>query len=849
MKIKPETYLQGGKYRIIRSLGQGGFGITYEAEQVALRRRVAIKEFFMRDYCNRDESTVFVSVPTENNRDLVDSYKQKFVKEAQMIASLRHPHIVSIYDVFEENGTAYYVMEYLNGGSLVDVVRQRGPLPEKDALGYVSQIGDALSYIHERNILHLDIKPSNVLLNDAGEAVLIDFGISKHYDESGGQTSTTPVGISKGYAPMEQYQQGNVNSFSPATDIYSLGATLYYLITGETPPEAAAIYEDGLPNISVRSSQQSLWAIKAAMEPKRKDRPQSVNSFLSLLNWGGQESVSNEKDTRSRARKVGPKAIASDDEKTIIQEQKSSKNTEEQAAGKGKGDDARKSKRSLVWLSIVALLFVIISLFLVLGNKSNPAPRTGDSILIEGAHSYHISFESGGGQKEYQLKKSFEEDWTYTQMPDWCTIHIGPTSFTVICNNNATGKKRSAVISFLKIGTQIPLATLTLDQSAGGQTEMLATGISMRATHYVEVKVGETIHLEYSISPAAAKNHKVSWSSSSPSVATVGSNGIIKAKGNGKTTIIAKVDGVSAKCVLEVCIKTDAQKTDSNAASSISSGSSISNNSIASSNSTSSSSPTSSGKEMTISRSELTLSVGQSYTLYAYNYGSSLSWESVNPKVATVSWNGKVTAVGPGSTFIWAKGNIYKCCSLTVTENENDRTNPSSSTSSPSSSYSSGASRTIYSKEVTIKVGEKIVAQLPEGKIDRWEIDNYSGNYLRNSGNGSITAKKTGYTTVWGYIEGHPKLFKLTIVDSNANVPPSRPPYQVTTKEFTMYVGDQITAKISEGAITKWEIGNNNKKYLSVYGDVLQAREAGSVTVWGYVGNSPKRFKITIKAR
>jgi serine/threonine protein kinase len=274
--------LQSGKYKIVEVLGQGGFGITYLAEQVALGRKVAIKEFFMKDYCDRDCGTSHVSVPTENSRNLVYSFKQKFVKEAQMIASLRNPHIVSIYDIFEENGTAYYVMEFLNNGSLIDVVNRRGPVPEADALRFISQAGGALSYIHDRNILHLDIKPSNLLLNDEGEVVLIDFGISKHYDESGGQTSTTPVGVSKGYAPLEQYRDGDVSQFKPSTDIYALGATLYFLLSGLVPPDAAIVNEDGLDRPAGISD--SVWnTIERAMMPRKKDRPQNIKEFLALL--------------------------------------------------------------------------------------------------------------------------------------------------------------------------------------------------------------------------------------------------------------------------------------------------------------------------------------------------------------------------------------------------------------------------------------------------------------------------------------------------------------------------------------------------------------------------------------
>lgn len=282
MQLKPNTTLQNGKYKIVRTLGQGGFGITYEAEQVMLRRRVALKEFFMKDCCERDDATSRVTVGTGSQRELVEKFRGKFIREAQMMAGMDHPNVVRVLDVFEENGTAYYVMENLAGGSLKAKVEAHGPLSEADAEKYIRAVADALAYIHSLNTVHLDVKPSNILLNSRGEAVLIDFGISKHYDSAGEQTSSTPVGISKGYAPLEQGRDGDVSQFRPSTDIYSLGATLYYLVSGETPPEASVAAEDGIPR-PVGVSDRIWQAIDQSMKPFRRNRPQDIPAFLALL--------------------------------------------------------------------------------------------------------------------------------------------------------------------------------------------------------------------------------------------------------------------------------------------------------------------------------------------------------------------------------------------------------------------------------------------------------------------------------------------------------------------------------------------------------------------------------------
>ena len=282
MYLSMGTSLQGGKYIITKVLGQGGFGITYEAVHTLLKQNVALKEFFMKDVCNRDEATSMVSVPSVGSRDLVEKFKQKFIKEAQLIFSMSNPHIVHVLDIFEENGTAYYVMENHPGGSLSDKVKKFGALSEDVAEQYIRQVADALAYIHKKNTAHLDVKPSNILLSDEGEAILIDFGISKHYDKDGEQTSSTPVGISRGYAPLEQSIAGDVAQFKPSTDIYALGATFYTLLTGMIPPEAFIVNDTGLERPSGISDR--CWAvIEKSMQPRRKDRPQSIAEFLAML--------------------------------------------------------------------------------------------------------------------------------------------------------------------------------------------------------------------------------------------------------------------------------------------------------------------------------------------------------------------------------------------------------------------------------------------------------------------------------------------------------------------------------------------------------------------------------------
>ena len=274
--------LQVGKYKILKSLGQGGFGITYLAEQTGLGMKVAIKEFFLKGSCLRDADTSEVSVPVEDNKEIVSKCLKKFKSEARKIASLNNDHIVNIIDVFDENGTSYYVMKFLRKGSLADKVKE-APLSEREALGIIREICDALSSVHANGLLHLDIKPANILFDERGRAVLIDFGVSKYVDsEKDTATTSSLVGFSRGYAPLEQINSV-ASALTPASDIYALGATLYNLVTGETPPEASTVMDTGLPDFPAALSDEVKNAITQAMKPRRSNRPQDVSTFLNLL--------------------------------------------------------------------------------------------------------------------------------------------------------------------------------------------------------------------------------------------------------------------------------------------------------------------------------------------------------------------------------------------------------------------------------------------------------------------------------------------------------------------------------------------------------------------------------------
>ena len=364
--LKEGSLLQEGRYRIEKVLGQGGFGVTYLGVQVGLHRKVAIKEFFMKDYCNRNEETCHVSVPFVGSKVLVERFKQKFVKEARTISELNHSNFIRIYDVFEENGTAYYVMEYHGHGSLADLVKYKGRLDEPEAIGYIRQIADALRYIHERKINHLDVKPSNVLLNDNGHVVLIDFGMSKRYDDDGEQTTTTPVGVSHGYAPLEQYKKGGVSVFSPATDIYSLGATLYKLLTAITPPDATEMHGENVLIFTDNILAKTRTVIINAMQPFREDRPQNIDELLKM--WMEVPIAEN------------------DSEKTCITFNFNSKEKEKKVAETSSINWGiflvRKSLGIILVLGIIAIVIYLVNDTEVENSNMTVAPIVNDTVYV-----------------------------------------------------------------------------------------------------------------------------------------------------------------------------------------------------------------------------------------------------------------------------------------------------------------------------------------------------------------------------------------------------------------------------------------------------------------------------------
>ena len=289
-QLQPGTVIHGthNDYRIERVLGQGSFGITYVAN-VRLKGRlgaiesaamVAIKEFFLRDVSSRNGLRVF----SVSDSTLCSDYRRDFLREAQNLSRLDNDHIVKVLETIEENDTVYYVMEYLSGGNLDQHILSHGKLSCREALDIAIQIGEALKCMHAQHMLHLDLKPLNVMRGEDGHIVLIDFGLSKCFGADGQPESSTRIGQgTTGYAPIEQHSFNKADGFMPTLDIYALGATLFKMLTGSVPPEASVVLNEGLPVDELSSAgvpPAVIALVERAMQPLRRMRHQTVGEFV-----------------------------------------------------------------------------------------------------------------------------------------------------------------------------------------------------------------------------------------------------------------------------------------------------------------------------------------------------------------------------------------------------------------------------------------------------------------------------------------------------------------------------------------------------------------------------------------
>lgn len=274
-RLKIKTTLKHDRYEIKKCISSGGFGITYKAIDHYTNRTVAVKEFFYEAILYREnDNKVFVPA---NRYEEYWLCCQKFMTEARKIKELDSDKIIKVFDVFDENNTCYYTMEYIDGCNLHEYVKNKIRLKEDEAIRIIRSVGESLKIMHDKDTNHFDVKPKNIMISNDGRIVLIDFGAAHHCNNDY-ECNTYLAYRSKGYSAPDIPQDGSYYLFSPTYDIYSLGATLYFMLTGLEPIDCT---DDSCPPFLKNT--KSWECIKMSLSRNRDERPQSVDEFLKML--------------------------------------------------------------------------------------------------------------------------------------------------------------------------------------------------------------------------------------------------------------------------------------------------------------------------------------------------------------------------------------------------------------------------------------------------------------------------------------------------------------------------------------------------------------------------------------
>ena len=318
-------------YEIKSVLGQGGFGITYLADDLNLERQVAIKEYFPIDFAHREETLQVVPISDEK-KSQYEWGLERFVAEARTLSKFDHPNIVKVHAVFEENDTGYMVMSYESGHSLQESLDNNETLDEETLLGIVRPLLDGLSLVHEHEFIHRDIKPDNIFIRTDGTPALLDFGSARQ--SLSGESTAMTVLVTPGYAPVEQYYSDS-DEQGPWTDIYGLGATMYRAITGKPLTNAVdrsksqlnksmEVYKEALDLEQPNYSRQFLQAVDHAIQFNPIERPQTVGEWRSELPEPG----------RQPGRRKGATEVLSSDDLPVGRDDSGNRGTSKSSAAK-----------------------------------------------------------------------------------------------------------------------------------------------------------------------------------------------------------------------------------------------------------------------------------------------------------------------------------------------------------------------------------------------------------------------------------------------------------------------------------------------------------------------------------
>ena len=515
-------------YIIDRVLGQGAFGITYLARyrttiQGTIGRgtgwtQVAIKEFFMRDLNLRDGSTGYLNDSSQDS--LIGRYRRAFMREARNLAGLHHPNIVNVFEVIETNNTVYIVMEYINGGTLDEHIAQSGKLSEQESVDSMLKLCSAVRCMHEHRMLHLDIKPRNVMLDEDGQLYLIDFGLSKQYTADGEPESSTSIGLgTPGYAPVEQAEQRDgENTFRATLDVYALGATLYKMLTGKTPPRASEILNDDelLPSNLKKAGVSNGLAqiIETAMMPSSRKRFQRVQELIAAIDNLHEQTLldtGKEPDKEPKHSPVIPVPFAPEPPVAPVP---------------------------------------AVTPELPVSSESDPSVSGGPSAnpvqsVSPGPDSFAPKTHSGGFPK-----------WLYAVIS---VIVVGLIVFLAIPKSKAPQSVQPpvSVTDTTETTSSAPVPAPTPESNPDSKPEpktVALTSISLSKTS-LTLEEGATSTLTVKYTPSDATDKSTTWKSTDTKVATVSSSGKVTAVMAGSAAIIATAGGKESYCNVTVTAK------------------------------------------------------------------------------------------------------------------------------------------------------------------------------------------------------------------------------------------------------------------------------------------------------
>ncbi|MBO7112420.1 MAG: Ig-like domain-containing protein [Bacteroidaceae bacterium] len=661
--------LQGKKNRYIidRVLGQGAFGITYLARYKAsiqgdigsgsVWAQVAIKEFFMRDLNVRDGSTGYLNDSSQDS--LIGRYRRAFMREARNLAGLHHDNIVNVFEVIEANNTVYIIMEYINGGSLDEHIAQSGKLSEQESVNSILKLCSAVSCMHEHRMLHLDIKPRNVMLDEDGQLYLIDFGLSKQYTADGEPESSTSIGLgTPGYAPVEQaeHQDGD-KKFRATIDVYALGATMYKMLTGQTPPKASQVSDSVIDSDNIIPKQlkdagisDSLTSVVAkAMWPSSGKRYQSVSELVSAIDALHEGTIPTENDdTVPDKPKPVPKPVKNP-------------SPEPKPKSKPKFKPEPKPTGFPKWLyGVAAALLVGLIVFLAIPKSKAPQsvqPPVSVTDTTETTSSAPVPAPTPESKPDSKPEPKTVALTSISLSKTSLTLEEGATSTLTVryTPSDATDKSTTwkstdtkvATVSSSGKVTAVKAGSATIIATSGSyessckvtvESRIIAlSSISLdKTTLALEEGASSALYIEYS--PSNASDKSTTWESTNTNVAIVDYNGTVTAVGAGDATIIATCGKLEKTCRVTVEAKVIPLTS------------------------------------ISLNKTSLSLEEGSSSTLTVYYSPSnatdkSIKWKSSDPGIATVSNTGVVTAVKAGSADIvaYSADGIDAFCNITVT--------------------------------------------------------------------------------------------------------------------------------------------------------------------------------------